>query len=134
MDCPLCATCWNIRLTCSPGGGWGPWSDNSAMIQTTAPEIEIPKPPDVVSSTTTTIFLQWEVPKQWYGQWNYLQDYEVEKLGKNLVVLYMGERILLMLGAHGRSLCEHQYFKTFMWKTNSFRGSRRTGSHSTLLD
>ena len=33
-------------------GGWGPWSDNSAMIQTTAPEIEIPKPPDVVLSTT----------------------------------------------------------------------------------
>ena len=25
-------------------------------------------------------------------------------------------------------LTEHQYFKTFMWKTNSFRGSRRTRS------
>ena len=38
---PMCNMLeYRVRAS-SPGSGWGPWSDNSAMIQTTAPEIEI---------------------------------------------------------------------------------------------
>jgi hypothetical protein len=108
----------------SPGGGFGQWSDGSAIIQTTVPEIETPKPPEVMSVTTTTILLKWDCPKHVKDSGTTFKIMGRRKLGRNMVVLYMGKNNEFNVGETGTALIpgtEYEFSLTYMLNNGKSR-------------